>query len=144
LPSEWSDNSVLFACPLENTTQFEEAIVSEQLCAWKGLKTVRKRKDYDFSHNGVPVFEFSSEKLIEQLRGIDLTEVEQNVAEDIFTLLHALEAERKQWKDIQHAMSKGQCRVVLRWKESEVSTPLPRRKSQRIQGRYNEMARVDL
>lgn len=77
VPTSW----MVFACPLDNVTSYPEAVDTQQAppssssnplsCRSKrallinknGLgasKKAYKRRDFDFSHNGVPVFEFNS------------------------------------------------------------------------------------
>jgi hypothetical protein len=74
IPTSW----LVFACPLENVTAYAEAADTQSSTSAtsasdlsgrrrfldsgeaKAGKKIYKRRDFDFSHNGLPVFEFSS------------------------------------------------------------------------------------
>lgn len=70
IPTSW----LVFACPLENVTAYPEALDTQSSSGTssfssrtkfpsssrKGGKKIYKRRDFDFSHNGLPVFEFNN------------------------------------------------------------------------------------
>ncbi|KAH8749293.1 hypothetical protein BGZ57DRAFT_915253 [Hyaloscypha finlandica] len=70
IPTSW----LVFACPLENVTAYPEALDTQSstdtssfssrtkflFSSRRGGKKIYKRKDFDFSHNGLPIFEFNN------------------------------------------------------------------------------------
>lgn len=68
-PSPTPDSWVVFAAPLAHVTAYRERIEKvpsgEGAIGMLGGKSIKlqKRVDYDFSHDGVPLFEFSSSAL---------------------------------------------------------------------------------
>ncbi|KAK6586023.1 hypothetical protein PZA11_001080 [Diplocarpon coronariae] len=184
IPTSW----VVFACPASNVTSYPDGrdnsaspshlapnARSLRRSQQKTYKTVHKRKDYDFSHQGVPLFEFSSSGLfptptralhyflsVDDLGGWDEKDTygtcsehewkvrvavweeefgsvcnEQKKIEEREGRSRELEepcayrgiwwpkffkgiyADEARWRRIREAMSKGKCRVVVRWAELE-------------------------
>jgi hypothetical protein len=72
IPTSW----LVFACPLENVTAYPEALDTQSSSSTSSLPTrnrfpssssakrsgkkIYKRRDFDFSHNGLPIFEFNN------------------------------------------------------------------------------------
>lgn len=128
LPPAW----VVFAAPLEHLTAHP---VSEERRA-KGQ--VFKRVEYDFAHQGAPLFEFWRPAASRRLEG-DFLSLRQpipgyrdtgNRAADFaawwapFVDEGSKDVER--WERVRRAMEMGSCKVVLRWAE-----PVPREISER-------------
>ncbi|KAK2629815.1 hypothetical protein QTJ16_000635 [Diplocarpon rosae] len=184
IPTSW----VVFACPASNVTSYPEGKDDSappshpapnapplRRSQQNAFRTVHKRKDYDFSHQGVPLFEFSSSSLfptptralhfflsVDGLGGWDETDTygtcserewkarvaawgaafdslrnEQTKMDERVGRSRELEepcayrgiwwpkffegvyADEARWRRIREAMSKGKCRVVVRWAELE-------------------------
>ncbi|PBP15446.1 hypothetical protein BUE80_DR013783 [Diplocarpon rosae] len=184
IPTSW----VVFACPASNVTSYpagkdDSAPPSHpapnarprRRSQQNAFQTVHKRKDYDFSHQGVPLFEFSSSSLfptptralhfflaVDGLGGWDERDTYGTCSEREWkarvaawgAALDSLRPEQKKideregrsrereepcayrgiwwpqffegvyadearWHRIREAMSKGKCRVVVRWAELE-------------------------
>ena len=138
IPTSW----LVFACPLDNTTPHTE---TREKSSSKTAMNIQKRQDFDFSHHGIPIFEFSSKQNLPWPAGLDvfLSDDEKSSRDNFFGVddfpgnsrfkngsespvdtarweaefFKAVEKDRQVWEDIRSAMTRAKCRIVIKWNE---------------------------
>jgi hypothetical protein len=120
-PHAW----VVFAAPLDHVTAYPERVER------RGKRGVHKRADYDFSHQGAPLFEFwrpprvTGPKKMEFLCVGDLPEYcdtgDRFKDIDVWygTYIRRAIEDGKKWDTVRKAMEMGKCRIVIRWMEPD-------------------------